>query len=176
MRSIVLQLTIMRTPLLYDTIAITARTYLGVRFVHQGRSIQGVDCLGLLMLVAQELGLCGRSGQPFTKLDDFIGLSLSHVRDWGQLDLNYKVVANINQDKCIKCGLCYIACEDASHQAISHYKNGLDKKYEIIEPECVGCNLCELVCPVDQCITMDRRDEDKPFMNWKMYQEQLGKA
>ena len=60
----------MRTPLLYDTIATTARTYLGVRFVHQGRSIQGVDCLGLLMLVAQELGLCGRSGQPFTKLDD----------------------------------------------------------------------------------------------------------
>jgi dihydropyrimidine dehydrogenase (NAD+) subunit PreA len=24
----------------------------------------------------------------------------------------------------------------------------------IDEPECVGCNLCALVCPVDDCITM----------------------
>jgi dihydropyrimidine dehydrogenase (NAD+) subunit PreA len=23
------------------------------------------------------------------------------------------------------------------------------------EPECVGCNLCQLVCPVDGCITME---------------------
>jgi dihydropyrimidine dehydrogenase (NAD+) subunit PreA len=23
------------------------------------------------------------------------------------------------------------------------------------EPECVGCNLCQLVCPVPGCITME---------------------
>ncbi len=26
------------------------------------------------------------------------------------------------------------------------------------ETECVGCNLCALVCPVDECITMIRVD------------------
>lgn len=112
----------------------------------------------------------------FNKLEDFIGLSSSRVKDWGNLNLNYKVVANINQDKCIKCGLCYIACEDASHQAISYTKTASAKKFEIIEQECVGCNLCELVCPVQECITMEQRNEDKPFMNWSEYQKQvLGK-
>jgi dihydropyrimidine dehydrogenase (NAD+) subunit PreA len=27
----------------------------------------------------------------------------------------------------------------------------------IDEPECVGCNLCQLVCPVPGCITMEER-------------------
>lgn len=34
-----------------------ARRYLGVRFAHQGRSAHGLDCLGLLICVAQDLGL-----------------------------------------------------------------------------------------------------------------------
>lgn len=39
-----------------------ARRYVGVRFRHQGRSEQiGLDCLGLLMLVARDLGLHSRS-------------------------------------------------------------------------------------------------------------------
>mgnify|MGYP001609102738 FL=1 len=110
--------------------------------------------------------------RKFKTLDDFIGLSSSRVKDWGNLNLNYKVVANINQDKCIKCGLCYIACEDASHQSIS-YTKAPSKKFEIIEEECVGCNLCELVCPVQECITMETRDEEKPFMNWTEYQKEV---
>ncbi|GIW21831.1 MAG: dihydropyrimidine dehydrogenase subunit B [Candidatus Sericytochromatia bacterium] len=108
----------------------------------------------------------------FKKLDDFIGLSVGKVKNWGDLDLNYKVVANINQDKCIKCGLCYIACEDASHQAISYFKDKYTKKYEIIEKECVGCNLCQMVCPIQDCITMEQRNIGAPYMNWAMYQEQ----
>ncbi len=34
-----------------------ARSHVGVRFAHQGRSIHGVDCLGLLILTAQQLQL-----------------------------------------------------------------------------------------------------------------------
>src|SRR5690606_15707878 len=107
----------------------------------------------------------------FETLDDFRGLSVDKVKDWGNLDLNFKVIANIDQDKCVKCGLCYIACEDASHQAISYLKDNGNKKYEVIDKECVGCNLCELVCPVHDCITMVEHDKDKPFMNWAEYQK-----
>ena len=32
--------------------------------------------------------------------------------------------------------------------------------------ECVGCNLCSLVCPVDDCITMDRVETNLPFESW----------
>ena len=34
----------------------TARSYLGAPFRHQGRSAQGLDCVGLLVLVARALG------------------------------------------------------------------------------------------------------------------------
>lgn len=34
-----------------------ARQFLGVRFAHQGRSAQGLDCLGLLLVTAQQVGL-----------------------------------------------------------------------------------------------------------------------
>lgn len=34
-----------------------ARSMLGVRWVHQGRSRQGIDCIGLPVLVRRELGL-----------------------------------------------------------------------------------------------------------------------
>lgn len=34
-----------------------ARRFLGVRFAHQGRSAEGLDCLGLLIQVAAELQL-----------------------------------------------------------------------------------------------------------------------
>ena len=39
-----------------DVIA-CARRFSGVRFLHQGRSAAGLDCLGLLVLTAQTLGL-----------------------------------------------------------------------------------------------------------------------
>jgi dihydropyrimidine dehydrogenase (NAD+) subunit PreA len=34
------------------------------------------------------------------------------------------------------------------------------------EHECVGCNLCSLVCPVPDCITMERIDNDIPSETW----------
>ncbi|MCB9856645.1 MAG: NAD-dependent dihydropyrimidine dehydrogenase subunit PreA [Phycisphaerales bacterium] len=54
----------------------------------------------------------------FTTSRDFIGKSVERIRNWGDLDLSYKVVAEINPERCINCGLCYIACEDGCHQSI----------------------------------------------------------
>ena len=87
--------------------------------------------------------------------------------NWEQLNLNYQIVAQINQDTCIQCGKCYIACEDTSHQSIAALRDDDGRRrYEIIEPECVGCNLCLHVCPVDDCITMVPYGEERPYANW----------
>jgi ferredoxin len=43
---------------------------------------------------------------------------LPRVTEWKHLDLNYKIVARINREKCIGCDLCYIACWDGAHQCI----------------------------------------------------------
>ena len=42
---------------LREQIIQTARGYLGVKYMHQGRSRNGVDCIGLVLLVAHDLNL-----------------------------------------------------------------------------------------------------------------------
>ncbi len=89
-----------------------------------------------------------------SRIGDFVGMAVPNVTDWQYLNLNYIAKANINQDLCIKCGRCHIACEDTSHQAITNMVDG-ERRFEVIDEECVGCNLCVSVCPVENCITMD---------------------
>lgn len=107
----------------------------------------------------------------FKTTSDFIGKSVPYLSKWENLDLNYHIVANINQDKCIKCGLCYITCEDTSHQSISLEHGNPYNTYTIKEDECVGCNLCKLVCPVNDCITMIEKRVGPEYINWAEYQE-----
>ena len=90
-----------------------------------------------------------------TSIDDFIGRAVPNVTDWQYLNLNYVTKAKINQESCIQCGRCYAACEDTSHQAIA-MKEG--RIFEVVDEECVACNLCVNVCPVDNCITMERME------------------
>jgi len=89
----------------------------------------------------------------FKTTADFQGRALPTITDWQYLNLNAVSKAVIDQAKCIQCGRCHIACEDTSHQAISATKDGR-RHFEVIEAECVGCNLCVNVCPVDGCISM----------------------
>jgi dihydropyrimidine dehydrogenase (NAD+) subunit PreA len=116
----------------------------------------------------------------FSRVADFQGRSVSRVTEWKQLDLNYKIVARIHSEKCIGCDLCYTACQDGAHQCIHRPEqpsqsgptvtpiakldgprasNGQTPPHRIPyvdESECVGCNLCWLVCPVEGCITMEK--------------------
>ncbi|MCO4843550.1 MAG: NAD-dependent dihydropyrimidine dehydrogenase subunit PreA [Yoonia sp.] len=87
----------------------------------------------------------------YENLHDFVGMAVPNVTDWKYLNLNYIAKAVISQDDCIKCGRCYAACEDTSHQAISM---SADRVFEVIDAECVACNLCVDVCPVQDCISM----------------------
>jgi dihydropyrimidine dehydrogenase (NAD+) subunit PreA len=111
----------------------------------------------------------------FETIEDFRGRAVPNVTDWQYLNLNYVTKAHIDQDLCIKCGRCYAACEDTSHQAIFKEKDG-KRHFEVNDAECVACNLCVEVCPVDNCITMLRQTEgvdprtgrkiDPDYANW----------
>jgi dihydropyrimidine dehydrogenase (NAD+) subunit PreA len=95
--------------------------------------------------------------QGMTSVDQLIGAAVPTVTSWNKLDFNYVVKAQIDQDSCIKCGRCHIACEDTSHQAISTEING-ERGFQVKDEDCVGCNLCVVVCPVENCITLRELD------------------
>ncbi len=135
----------------------------------------------------------------YSTIGEFVGRSVPRIKSWGDLDLNYKVVAQIDQAKCVHCGICYIACEDGCHQSIrwdrvptadfvkdNGYEadvvrsggvevmpgsgGGVVNVFTIKQDMCVGCNMCSLVCPVEGCITMTEVDTGRPPMSWKEYQ------
>ncbi|KGM48817.1 NAD-dependent dihydropyrimidine dehydrogenase subunit PreA [Pseudooceanicola atlanticus] len=87
----------------------------------------------------------------YTSTSDFVGKAVPNVTDWQYLNLEYVTKAKIDQDACIQCGRCYAACEDTSHQAIAMSE---DRVFTVKDEECVACNLCVNVCPVEDCITM----------------------
>jgi dihydropyrimidine dehydrogenase (NAD+) subunit PreA len=102
----------------------------------------------------------------YNAIYDFMGKALPNVKEWQHLNLSHKVVAEIDEKKCIGCELCYIACEDGAHQAIGLSRDDGNRVPFIIEDNCVGCNLCSLVCPVEECITMVRRDDGTGQVTW----------
>ncbi len=114
----------------------------------------------------------------YATVEDFRGRAVPNVTDWQYLNLNYIAKAKIDQDACIKCGRCYAACEDTSHQAIMKEKDG-KRHFEVMDDECVACNLCVEVCPVENCITMERMETgtdprtgkpiSKDYANWTQH-------
>lgn len=91
--------------------------------------------------------------KDLTSVDQVVRRAVPNLVDWQNLNLNYITKAKIDQDMCISCGRCYAACEDTSHQAIAMSE---DRVFTVIDEECVACNLCVNVCPVEDCITMVR--------------------
>lgn len=116
----------------------------------------------------------------YKALPDLIGAAVPQVVNWNDLNMNFATKAVINQDLCIDCGRCHIACEDTSHQAIRidvtpslvavDRHGGTPRRgrrvFTVIEDECVGCNLCAHICPVPDCITMQPANTGLPHVTW----------
>ena len=123
----------------------------------------------------------------FATISDMRGKSLHRISDFKDFDLSFKAVARINTDLCIKCNLCYVACNDTAHQCIDLVSpagpvvpplaydvrsNGRQEAVEtrpqprVREEDCVGCRLCYNVCPVHNCISMDEVKPERETVTW----------
>ena len=128
----------------------------------------------------------------FATIEDLRGKSLHGVSDFKDFDLSFRAVARIDTERCIKCSLCYVACNDTAHQCIDliapnghtvapyTYDASSNGKYEAIysrpqprvrEDDCVGCRLCYNVCPED-CIEMVEFPSSGESVTW----DELSKA
>jgi dihydropyrimidine dehydrogenase (NAD+) subunit PreA len=123
----------------------------------------------------------------FATIADFRGRSLGRISDFKDFDLSFRAVARIDSGKCIKCDLCYVACNDTAHQCIDL----VDASGSIVQPyawdsrsngrveaagsrpqprvreeDCVGCRLCYNVCPVEKCIEMVELPRLRESVTW----------
>jgi dihydropyrimidine dehydrogenase (NAD+) subunit PreA len=128
----------------------------------------------------------------FAKITDVMGRSLHRVSDFNDFDLSFRAVASIDQQKCIRCNLCYVACNDTAHQCIDL----MDKDGRVVQPQsydirangkeeavntrpsiqvreqdCVGCRLCYNVCPVEDCIRMMEEPSGRQPVTWAQISE-----
>ncbi len=123
----------------------------------------------------------------FKTIAEVSGKSLERISNFGDFDLSFKAVARINQADCIKCNLCYVACNDTAHQCIDLvaadgsvalplsydiHDNGREtavssRPHPVVrEEDCVGCRLCHNVCPVDNCIEMVEVPSGRASVTW----------
>ncbi|KAF3427773.1 hypothetical protein E2986_05297 [Frieseomelitta varia] len=88
---------------------------------------------------------------PIPTIKDVIGKALDYIGTYKDLNNKEQVVALIDDDMCINCGKCYMACADSGYQAI---KFDSDTHIPLVTDDCTGCTLCLSVCPIIDCITM----------------------
>lgn len=72
----------------------------------------------------------------------------------------------VNFDTCIKCTQCWLQCPDECFEVTPQ------GTYEVEYEACIGCSICEDVCPVADCITMVSELEfDDNASLYKLYAE-----
>jgi dihydropyrimidine dehydrogenase (NAD+) subunit PreA len=104
----------------------------------------------------------------FKTVGEVVGKSLPQISDFANFDLSFRAVARIDEQKCIKCNLCYVACNDAAHQCIDLIAgaSGERPQPKVREHDCVGCRLCYNVCPVEHCIEMAELPAERASVSW----------
>lgn len=92
------------------------------------------------------------ANRGFNSIKDIVGCILPKLTSVEKLDFTYRVIPQVDESKCIKCRLCYLACRDAGYNAIELDEENIPT---IDSEKCDGCGLCVQVCPVEGAISLE---------------------
>ena len=84
--------------------------------------------------------------QGVDRLEELVGQANANIIPAEELDRDYIVYPQIDEDQCVGCGRCYISCYDGAHQAMEW--DEATRRPHCNHDKCVGCLLCGHVCPV----------------------------
>ncbi len=88
----------------------------------------------------------------FAAVSDMVGHSLKYLVPHSQLSREGSGAAEIDESRCVSCGVCGVACRDAGFGAIVAKKGELPAVKAAV---CRSCGVCRSVCPKD-CISIGR--------------------
>jgi dihydropyrimidine dehydrogenase (NAD+) subunit PreA len=83
--------------------------------------------------------------QRFTGIEDLRGRALGQIKEYREIDLNLRLLAAVEEEKCNGCGVCAAACGSGGFEAIEM----VSKKPVIDTGKCDGCGLCVGLCPTE---------------------------
>jgi dihydropyrimidine dehydrogenase (NAD+) subunit PreA len=85
--------------------------------------------------------------------ESLIGRALPHIGSHDDLPRR-EVRSRVVVERCIRCGLCHVACRDGGHVAIEWGEGRIPE----VDPErCTGCGLCLTVRPVEDCLVLEEK-------------------
>jgi len=129
-----------------------------------GREITKEECLEILKRAA-DAGLVHGVSNSMEKMDTICNCcaccclffeKVKNVPDIvGHQKSNY--IREIDEEKCIKCGLCVKKCPMKALEIVGEKKE--DKKLKFTPELCLGCGVCVHKCPKD-AIFLVRRDQE----------------
>lgn len=79
----------------------------------------------------------------YNSIEEIVGKALPEIISTDSLDRKTKQLPKFLRQKCVGCGRCATSCYDGGHQALITGKDGKPQ----LNKNCVGCQLCVLVCP-----------------------------
>lgn len=85
----------------------------------------------------------------FDNISELKNIAIPKIIHHEHLNKNYRMVPNIDNEKCVKCGKCVKICSESEFQALKNNGTNIEADKNV----CEGCSLCSIVCPKN-AITM----------------------
>ncbi len=110
----------------------------------------------------------------YATLDDVRGRAVPNVTDWKYLNLKYDIkrASTRTAASSAGCAISHARTRRTRRSPRRRTAYGISKWWM---RQCVGCNLCMHVCPVEQCITMERVDAGD-YANWTTHPNNPARA